>query len=94
VMEEFFIRVGLPVVCAWSDCGTKGNIKPKFIDETHGGWYKSKLLRTKRKKWFCPEHYEQGRALDNRFFENYKTPDPYPEDQTEAATAELYKLLD
>lgn len=94
-MEEALIQVGLPVTCAWGDCGTKGNVKPKFVDPTHGGWYKSKMFRMRpKKKWFCPEHYEEGRALDNRFYENFKTPDPYPEEQTEQTTAELYALLD
>lgn len=92
-MEEALIQVGLPVKCR--KCLKEGRVKPAFVDPTHGGWYKSKMFRTKRLRWYCPEHYELGREEDNRFYENYKTPDPYPEDATVAQTEEeLYKLLD
>lgn len=93
-MEEALIQVGLPVKCAYGDCGVTGFVKPAFVDPKHGGWYKSKLFRFKRKRWYCPAHYEEGRAIDNRFYENYKTPDPYPEQETEATVDELYKLID
>lgn len=94
-MEEALIQVGLPVRCAYGDCGVTGHVKPKFVDETHGGWYKSKFFRLRpRKRWFCPEHYEQGREIDNRFYENWKTPDPYTEKDTDNIEEELYALLD
>jgi len=94
-MEAALEAIGLPVKCAYGDCDTKGFVKPRNTENAdYGGWYKSKLFRFKRKRWFCPEHYEQGRAIDNKFYENYRTPDPYPEKQTEATTEELYKLLD
>lgn len=86
-MEQGLIEVGLPVKCY--KCKKNGFVKPRT---DYGGWYKSKLFRFKRLRWFCPEHYEVGRAIDNKFYENYKTPDPYPE--PEDATEELYKLLD
>lgn len=95
-MEEALIQVGLPVSCAWGDCEVTGYVKPAFIDPKHGGWYKSKLMRRRpRKMWYCPGHYEKGRELDNRFYENYKTPDPYPEQaKVEQTTEELYNLID
>lgn len=93
-MEEALIQVGLPVTCAWGDCGTRGFVKPRFVTPDYGGWYKSKLFRFKRKRWYCPEHYENGREIDNKFYENYKTPDPYPAEKVEATVDELYKLLD
>lgn len=85
--------MGLPVACAFGDCEAKGHVKPQ---SDYGGWYKSKMFRFRpRKRWFCPEHYEQGRAIDNKFYENYRTPDPYPEKaQVEKTEEELYKLLD
>lgn len=86
-MEAALYSVGLPVTCR--HCGEKGFVKPHT---DHGGWYKSKLFRTKRIRWYCPEHYQMGRDVDNKFYENYKTPDPEP--TPEDATAELYKLLD
>jgi len=81
------IKVGLPVKCR--KCGEKGFVRPR---SDYGGWYRSKMLRLTRNKWFCPEHYEIGRKMDNRFYENYKTPDPEPE--PEDTTEALYKLLD
>lgn len=91
-MEEALIQVGLPVTCAFGDCGTKGFVKPAT---DYGGWYKSKFFRLRfKKRWYCPEHYEKGREIDNRFYENYKTPDPYPEESVEKTEEELYKLLD
>lgn len=94
-MDQALIQIGLPVHCAWGDCEASGFVKPKFVDETHGGWYKSKMFRMRpRKRWFCPDHYEEGRAFDNRFYENFRTPDPYPADMTKEAQEELYKLLD
>lgn len=93
-MDQALIQVGLPVKCGWGDCETTGFVKPKCVDPSHGGWYKSKLFRLKKKRWFCPEHYEEGRVIDNKFYENYKTPDPYPEEQVEQTVDELYALLD
>lgn len=91
-MEEALIQVGLPVKCSYGDCDKTGYVKPAT---NYSGWYKSKMLRLKiKKRWFCPEHYEEGRAIDNRFYENYKTPDPYPEPKTETTVEELYDLLD
>lgn len=91
-MEQALIQVGLPVKCAFGDCESTGFVKPHT---DHDGWYKSKMFRMRpRKRWFCPEHYERGREIDNRFYENYKTPDPYPEQAIEDTVDELYKLLD
>jgi hypothetical protein len=89
-MEQALIQVGLPVTCGLGDCETKGFVKP-WTD--YGGWYRSKLFRRRpRQKWFCPDHHQEGQAIDNRFYENYKTPDPEPE--PENVEADLYKLLD
>lgn len=94
-MEEALIQVGLPVRCGYADCGVTGHVKPAFVDPTHGGWYKSKFFRLRyKKRWFCPEHYEAGREIDNRFYDNWKTPDPYNENDTASIEEELYKLLD
>lgn len=91
-MDQALIQVGLPVKCAYGDCESKGFVKPH---SDYGGWYKSKFFRFRpRKRWYCPDHYEEGRAIDNKFYENYRTPDPYPEQQTENTVDELYKLLD
>lgn len=91
-MDEALIQVGLPVKCR--KCRKEGRVKPLFVDPDHGGWYKSKLLRSTPNRWFCPEHYEIGREMDNHFYENYKTPDPYPEQkQVEATVDELYELI-
>lgn len=93
-MEEAIIQVGLAVKCNYGDCGTVGRVKPK----DYNGWYKCKMLRMRwKKQWFCPEHYEQGREIDNRFYENYKTPHPYTDQELESrkqTEEELYKLLD
>jgi hypothetical protein len=88
-MDPALTKVGLPVSCAFGDCETKGFVKPK---SDYGGWYKSRLFRFKRKRWFCPKHFEEGKAIDDKFYEKYKTPVAKlpPEDATEA----LYKLLD
>lgn len=53
-------------------CKTTGTVKP----HSYGGWYKSKLLRRIKNKWFCPTHYTNGKAMDNKFYEEYKTPQP------------------
>ena len=82
------MQIGLPVKCR--KCKTPGQVKPK----NYGGWYKSKMFRFKRLKWYCPEHYELGREVDNKFYENYKTPDPYPAEKFEDTVDKLYKLLD
>lgn len=93
-MENAIRQVGLPVVCVVADCPTTGFVKP----HDYGGWYKCKMLRrTWRKRWFCPEHYQNGRDFDNKFYENYRTPDPYTEEEAKVKLStedELYKLLD
>jgi hypothetical protein len=84
--------LGLPVTCGYGDCGQKGFVKPRT---DYGGWYKSKIFRFKpRKKWFCPNHYEHGRQIDNRFYANYMTPDPYPDTGEGSIEEQLYALLD
>ncbi len=91
-MEEALLQIGLPVTCAYGDCGQKGFVKPHT---DYGGWYKSKMFRMRpRKRWFCPEHYTFGRDKDNHFYENYKTPDPYTETDTPDMIEELYALID
>lgn len=91
-MDQGLAHVGLPVTCAYGDCEETGFVKPR---SDYGGWYKSKFYRLKpRKRWFCPKHYEKGRELDNRFYDNSRTPDPYPEQKIDDVEAELYKLLD
>lgn len=91
-MEEALVQIGLPVTCAFGDCGTKGHVKPQ---SDYDGWYKSKFFRLRiKKRWYCPEHYEKGREIDNKFYENYRTPDPYTEKDTTNIEEELYKLLD
>ncbi len=91
-MEEALINVGLPVKCAYGDCGEKGFVKPH---SDYGGWYKSKFFRLRpKKRWYCPEHYDKGREIDNKFYENWRTPDPYTEKDTPNIEAELYALLD
>ncbi len=88
-MEEALKQVGLPVKCAFGDCGRRSTVKPKT---DYNGWYKSKIFRyVHRKKWWCPDHYQKGREIDNKFYENYKTPDPEP--TPENIEAELYKLI-
>lgn len=90
VMDAYLVHTGLPVTCAFGDCEAKGNVKPH---SDYGGWYKSKMFRMHfRKRWFCPEHYQEGRTMDNKFYENYKTPDPEPTPVD--VEAELYALLD
>lgn len=90
-MDAALELVGLPVKCAYGDCEATGFMKPR---SDYDGWYKSKMFRLKpRKKWFCPDHYEHGRQIDNRFYENIRTPDPYDGDK-ETVEEQLYKLLD
>ena len=91
-MEEALLQVGLPVKCAYGDCEDTNFVKPQT---DYDGWYKSKFFRFRfKKRWFCPEHYEAGREIDNRFYDNWKTPDPYNENDTASIEEELYKLLD
>jgi hypothetical protein len=94
-MEEAILQIGLPVKCAYGDCEITGFVKPH---SDYGGWYKSKMFRFKpRKRWYCPEHHEAGRQIDNKFYENYRTPEPYTDKELDAQkdmTEELYKLLD
>jgi len=87
-MDEALIQIGLPVKCIYADCQAKGFVKPKT---DYDGWYKAKLYRRKRKRWFCPEHKLEGVDLDKKFYEDYKTPEPEVKENTEA---ELYKLLE
>lgn len=92
LVEAALTQVGLPVVCAYADCGQKGYVKPQ---SDYGGWYKSKMFRFKmHKRWFCPDHYKEGREIDNTFYRNLNTPDPYSESELEKTQDELYKLLD
>ena len=88
-MDQALIQVGLPVKCAYGDCGVTSFVKP----HNYGGWYKSRLMRFKRKKWFCPAHAKKGEDIDNRFYQTYATPVEKVElkDSTEE---ELYKLLE
>lgn len=88
-MDPALAKVGLPVKCAYGDCTTSGFVKP---GSDYGGWYKSRLFRFKRKRWFCPKHFEEGKAIDDKFYKTYKTPDP--ELSPESATEALYKLLE
>ena len=91
-MDQSLVQVGLPAHCAFGDCDTKGFVKPHT---DYGGWYKSKMFRKLfHKRWFCPEHYEEGRTIDNKFYKNYLTPDPYPAEEIEATQDKLYKLLE
>ena len=92
-MDQALIQVGLPVQCAYGDCGQKGFVKPR---SDYGGWYKSKLFRFRpRKRWYCPEHHDFGKQRDDHFYDRYKTPEPPVEEKvTESTTEELYKLLD
>lgn len=84
-MDEALIQVGLPVKCIYADCQTRGFVKP---GTDYGGWYKARIYRKRKNKWFCPEHYNNGKEADERF---YKTPQPELKDTTEE---ELYKLLE
>lgn len=95
-MDQALIQVGLPVSCAYGDCEITGFVKPRNTENTdYGGWYKCKMMRMRpRKMWYCPEHYEKGREIDNTFYKNYRTPDPYPAEKVENTVDELYKLLD
>lgn len=91
-MDQALSKVGLPVKCAYGDCKAKSLVRPQ---SDYGGWYKSKLFRYKQHlRWFCPKHYEKGREIDNKFYENYQTPDPYPQEEIDKTQDELYKLLD
>lgn len=85
-MEEALIKIGLPVKCR--KCRKEGRVRP----HNYGGWYKSKLLRMKSDKWFCPEHAKIGEDMDNRFYERYRTPDP--QSKSTESLDELYKILD
>ena len=89
-IENALAGTGLPVACRYGDCETQGFVKPST---DYGGWYKSKFYRF-RKKWFCPEHYQKGRDIDNKFYQNWQTPDPYTEIEELSAEEELYNLLD
>lgn len=94
-MEQALIQVGLPVTCAYGDCGAETFVKPAT---DHDGWYKSKFFqRRPRQRWYCPKHYQKGREIDNKFFQNVRVPDPYSEKELksmEKTQDELYKLLD
>lgn len=94
-MEEAIIQVGLPVKCNFGDCESTTFVKPHT---DYNGWYKSKFFRFRwKKRWYCPDHYEKGREIDNNFYENWKTPHPYTKEELESRekiTDELYALLD
>lgn len=86
-MEEALIKVGLPVKCA--KCKKEGRVRPK----DYGGWYKSRLFRLRpKKRWFCPEHHDIGKRMDEHFYDISQT--PQPDTTVEDSTEELYKLLD
>jgi hypothetical protein len=87
VMDEYLIQVGLPVKCR--KCRTEGRVKPAT---DYSGWYKSRVLRMRLNKWFCPEHAEIGKNMDDHFYQRYATPAPV--DTPETTVDELYKLLD
>lgn len=87
-MEYALLKVGLPVKCR--KCRVKGFVKP----HDYQGWYKSRLLRMKPNKWFCPEHFEVGKAMDDRFYKEYDTPAPEPIEIVEGTTEALYALID
>lgn len=89
MMDHAILKVGLPVKCR--KCKKEGRVKP---GGDYGGWYKSKIYRSHKIKWYCPKHYEIGRAVDNRFFDNLNTPDPYTAKDRPTIEEELYKLLD
>lgn len=82
-METALAKIGLPVKCR--KCREPGLVKPAT---DYGGWYKSKLFRSPHLRWYCPEHYEIGKAVDERFKTIGITAEP---DTTEE---ELYALLD
>jgi hypothetical protein len=90
-MDQALIQVGLPVRCVYADCGVSGYVKPSFVDPEHGGWYKSRLFRRQRKRWYCPKHHQEGRAKDKWFYDKYQTPEP--EKSPQNVVEELYKLI-
>lgn len=94
-MEQALLQVGLPVSCAWDVCETTGFVKPKCVDPTNGGWYKSRLARNNpRRRWYCPEHSANGRKFDDSFYRRFATPAPIIEAKETTTEEELYALLD
>ena len=70
-MDHALLQVGLPVACAIEDCEIKGFVKPQ---SDYGGWYKAvKRFTAWKKRWFCPEHYDEGKKIDH-LYDNFKTP--------------------
>lgn len=88
-MDQALEKIGLPVKCR--KCRKAGNVIPRT---DYGGWYKSKILRMRPNKWFCPEHAQIGSDMDDNFYMRYATPEPKPIVQTEETVEDLYKLLD
>ena len=85
-MDEVLLKIGFPVNCR--KCRVEGRVRPQT---DYGGWYKSTLLR-KSNRWFCPEHHDIGKQMDNGFYARYATPEPV--EAPEETVDELYKLLD
>lgn len=100
-MEHALLKVGLPVACALENCEVKGFVIPQT---DYGGWYKSKLLRNRTKKWYCPTHADETQKSEARFLSGGYSHNTsiehgviyYDEatDLSEEAVDELYKLLD
>lgn len=84
MMEQALIKVGLPVKCR--KCGKKGFVKP---GTDYGGWFGSRLFKLRHLRWYCPKHAKIGKAVDDRFFEHCRDPEPAPD-----AIADLYAILD
>jgi hypothetical protein len=82
-MDQAIAKIGLPVRCR--KCRVRGFIIP---GSDYGGWFKSMLFTRPHLRWYCPEHYEIGKAVDTRFNEIHVE---VPVDTTEE---ELYALLD
>jgi hypothetical protein len=84
-MDAALELVGLPVKCAWGDCGTKGFVKPRT---DYGGW-----VKRWHKQWYCPKHAEQAQKHYDAIVERYKNP-PVEVAGEDTTQDELYKLLD
>lgn len=90
-MEQAILAVGLPVTCI--DCGAKGSVKPR---SDYGGWYKSRLLRNRAKKWYCPSHAVKYKKVEDRFLSGgYSKNTPIEVETKEKSVEEqLYDLID
>lgn len=93
-MDQALLKVGLPVKCR--KCRKEGRVKPK----NYGGWHKSQILRFKPNKWFCPEHAEIGKDMDERFYQiSVASAEAQQQEQVKVEEQksdidELYELLD